>query len=269
MSLKILVCVKQVPSPEHFNRIKLDTAKGSIRRSDIPQITNILDRHALEETFRIRKNFGGSITALTMGPPSARTCLEECLASGADEGILLCDPAFAGSDTLATSAVIAAAIRSKGPFDLVLCGNDSADGGTGHVPVQIAEELGWAHIKYARKIEFESEQILRIERVIEGGFLRLRVTIPVIISVLKRINTYRLPTILGIMEARKKKIFEMDHTDLRLSGLSMESIGIPGSPTRIAGVFLSQEKRHAEMIDGRDKHAAQDFIRKLREFGVL
>ena len=91
---------------------------------------------------------------MTMGPPQARKCLEDALAMGADRGVLLCDMAFAGADTLATAAVLAAGIRSAGDFDLVLCGNESVDGATGQVPAQLAEALGWPRVTYARKIEF-------------------------------------------------------------------------------------------------------------------
>ena len=205
MPLHILVCIKQVPDPERFDRITLDPATGAINRAGIPPVTNPVDRHAVEEALRIREALGGSVTVLTMGPPQARTCLEDALAMGADRGVLLCDTVFAGADTLATAAVLAAGIRSAGDFDLVLCGNESVDGATGQVPSQLAEALGWPRVTHARKIGFaDGGRVALVEREIEGGFLRVEARLPAVIAVVKRINRFRLPTIFGILEAGKK-----------------------------------------------------------------
>ncbi|MCX5834575.1 MAG: electron transfer flavoprotein subunit beta/FixA family protein, partial [Deltaproteobacteria bacterium] len=125
MPLKIAVCIKQVPDPEYFDRIVMNPESGTIVRSGIPAVTNLLDRHALEEALRIREHYGGSVTVLTMGPPQARKCLEGALATGADRGVLLCDPSFAGADTLATARILAAGIQNLKGCDIILCGNES------------------------------------------------------------------------------------------------------------------------------------------------
>ncbi len=270
MPMNILVCIKQVPDPEQFDRIMLDPATGSINRTGIPPVTNPVDRHAVEEALRIREALGGTVTVLTMGPPQARKCLEDALAMGADRGVLLCDMAFAGADTLATAAVLAAGIRSAGDFDLVLCGNESVDGATGQVPAQLAETLGWPRVTYARKIEMKEQgRAALVEREIEGGFLRVEVKLPAVIAVVKRVNRYRLPTIFGIMEAGRKEITEAGCAVCETCGLAAEAMGLGGSPTRVAGVFQSHRKRHVEMIEGEPKEAARGLVQKLREMDAL
>lgn len=270
MPLRILVCIKQVPDPEQFDRMTLDPATGSINRTGIAPVTNPVDRHALEEGLRIREALGGSVTVLTMGPPQARKCLEGALAMGADRGVLLCDTAFAGADTLATSAVLAAGIRSAGKFDLVLCGNESADGATGQVPAQLAEALGWPRVTFARKIEWSRDGMLaRVEREIEGGFLRVEVGLPAVIAVVRRINRCRLPTILGILEAGRKEIVEVGCAACECAGLVAEAMGLGGSPTRVAGIFQSHRKRQVEMIGGDAKEAARALVVRLREMDAL
>ena len=270
MPLNILVCIKQVPDPEQFDRITLDPATGSINRTGIPPVTNPVDRHAIEEALRIREASGGAVTVMTMGPPQARKCLEDALAMGADRGVLLCDMAFAGADTLATAAVLAAGIRSAGNFDLVLCGNESVDGATGQVPAQLAEALGWTRVTCARKIAFQDKgKIALVEREIEGGFLRVEARLPAVIAVVKRINRYRLPTIFGILEAGKKEITEVGCAACECAGLVAEAMGLGGSPTRVAGVFQSHRKRHVEMIGGEPNEVARGLIRKLKEMDAL
>ena len=184
--------------------------------------------------------------------------------------MLLCDMAFAGADTLATAAVLAAGIRSAGDFDLVLCGNESVDGATGQVPAQLAEALGWPRVTHARKIEVRAEGTTAlVEREVEGGFLRVDVTLPAVIAVVKRINRYRLPTIFGIMEAGRKDIAEAGCAACEDCGLAVGAMGLGGSPTRVAGVFQSHRKRHVEMIGGEPKEAAAKLVQKLREMDAL
>jgi len=268
--LRILVCIKQVPDPDHFDRMTIDPVTGAINRAGIAPITNPVDRHALEEALRIREALGGSVTVLSMGPPQARKCIEDALATGADRGVLLCDTAFAGADTLATSAVLATGIRAAGDFDLVLCGNESADGATGQVPAQLAEALGWPRVTFARKIEWcQDGRLARVERQIEGGILRVEVELPAVIAVVKRINRYRLPTIMGILEAGRKDITEVGCAACECAGLVAEAMGLGGSPTRVAGIFQPHRKRKVEMIGGDAKEAARILVARLREVDAL
>jgi electron transfer flavoprotein beta subunit len=263
MPLSIVVCIKQVPDPEHFDKITLDPTTGIIHRTGVPVITNPLDRHALEEALRIREKYGGSITAVTMGPPQARKSLDDALAIGADRGALLCDQVFVGADTLATACVLSAGIRFLGPFDLILCGNETADGATAQVPAQLAEMLGIPHVTYARKIDVIEDGRALVERTVEDGFLRVEVVLPAVIAVLKTINSYRLPTVLGIMEAAGKEVLELGCFSCESMGVDSSEMGSQGSPTRFAGITESAQLRKAEMITGEPSEIAATLIKKL------
>lgn len=269
MSLNIIVCIKQVPDPEHFDKISIDPKTGSIQREGIPSITNPLDRNAIEEALRKREEFGGTVTVLTMGPPQAKKSIEDALAMGADKGLVLCDMAFAGADTLSTARVLSVGIRSLGDFDLILCGNETVDGATGHVAAQLAEFLDIPHVTFARKIDLVDEKTVLVERSIENGFLRVEVVLPAVISVVKSINKYRLPTVMGIMEASEKEIIEVGCSVCESAGVPGCEIGLEGSPTKVLEVFESPQRRNVEMFEGNPEEIARKLVRKLHELEGL
>jgi electron transfer flavoprotein beta subunit len=269
MPIDIIVCIKQVPDPEAFDRITLDPVKGSIRRTGITVITNPVDRHALEEALRIKESFGGTVTVITMGPPQARKSIEDALAMGADRGAILCDQAFAGADTLSTACILAGGIRLLDHYDLILCGNETVDGATGQVPAQLAEFLDLPHVTYARKIKMVEDRRAIVERVVENGHLRVEVEFPAVIALLKEINTYRLPTVIGIIEAAGKEILELGCPACESAGIDIADMGHRGSPTRFAAFLESPPRRQAEMIAGEPQEIAHKLIRRLHQLGAL
>ena len=137
--MKILVCVKQVPGS---NNVEVDPVTGVLKRSGIPSKINPYDLYALETALTLAERFGGTVHTLTMGPPQAKEMLQECLAMGADDAVLLSDRALGGSDTWATSYIIAEAIKIVGDYDIIFCGRQAIDGDTAQVGPQIAEKLG-------------------------------------------------------------------------------------------------------------------------------
>lgn len=155
----IVVCIKAVPDPK-LGSPSFDPVTKTVRRAAGELVINLLDKNALEEALKIREEFGGEVTVLSMGPPEATPVLREALALGADRAFLLSDRAFAGADTLATSKTLARAVNQLDNFDLILCGSESSDGGTAQVGAQLAELLG---IPYVGKVT-------RLQ-VYEGGFL--------------------------------------------------------------------------------------------------
>lgn len=269
MPLEIIVCVKQVPAPEFFNKITMDASTGTISRTGIPLITNPADRHALEEAIRIKELFGGSVSVLTMGPPQARAVLQEALATGADKGVLLCDRAFAGADTLATARAISGAMKALGSWDLVLCGNETVDGATGQVPAQLAQFLGVPHVTHARKISLSDESTGIVERSVEGGFLRIEITLPAVIAVLNSINEYRLPTVTGIMEANGKEVVELGCNVCESAGVRSCDMGLSGSPTRISGMVQLQKSKDAEILTGDPRDVVKELFKKLRRLDAI
>ena len=266
MALNILVCIKQVPDPEHFSRVSLDPVTKTISREGIPAIINPLDKNALEEGLRIRERLSGRVAVMTMGPPQARKALEEALAMGADESFLLCDRAFAAADTLGTACALAPAIQKVGPFDLILCGNETVDSGTGHVGPQIAQFLNIAYVTNVKEIAFEEEKTLMVKRALEQGYMRVRVGLPALLAVNKEINKPRLVTAFGIIGAAEKQITALDCTGL---GVNPNDVGITGSPTRVVETFQRVSRRRGEVITGSPEEAVKKAAERLKELGAL
>jgi len=261
--LNINVCIKQVPEPESFDNLSIDPCSGTINRDEFTSVMNPLDRHALEEALKIRDELGGHVNVFTMGPAQAKRCLEDALAIGADRGVLLSDRCFAGADSLVTADVLSNGIRTLGNFDLILCGNETIDGATAQVPAQIAEFLNIPHVTHVRKIDVVDHLCLVVERKVEGGYFKVKVRLPAVLSVLKSINTVRIPTAMGIMEAADKEIITIGASDLEgcLDGKK--------SPTRVMEVFQSPMQRKAKIFEGAPEEIVQKIISKLYELKVL
>ena len=262
MSLDIIVCIKQVPHPEHFSRITLDPTRHTITREGIPAIINPLDRHALEEALRIREELSGKVTVISMGPPQARHAIEEALAIGADNGVLLCDESFAGADTLATAYSLAYGIQKLGHFALILCGNETIDSATGQVAPQLAEFLDVPHVTSVAQVAFEQEGSLIVRQVLEGGYMKVRVRLPAVLAVTKEINQPRLPTVWAIMEASSKEMQIWGASDI---GAAPDRIGLAGSPTQVTGVFEHDTRRRREIIEGSPSQIAKKAVDRLQE----
>jgi electron transfer flavoprotein beta subunit len=262
MPLNVVVCIKQVPHPEHFSRITLDPARQTITREGIPAIINPLDRHALEEALKIREQFSGKVTAISMGPPQARQALEEALAIGADNAMLLCDKSFAGADTLATAYSLACGIKKLGDFALILCGNETVDSATGQVGPQLAELLDVPHVTSVIQISFEQGNTLIAKQALEQGYMKVRVKLPALLAVAKEINQPRLPTVLGIMEARNKELQVWGTSDIEATP---DTIGLAGSPTQVAGIFKRDITRRREILKGTPEQITKKAVERLRE----
>lgn len=265
-SLDIVVCIKQVPHPEHFSKISLDPETKTIIREGIPAVINPLDRNALEEALRIKEKFSGKVTAVSMGPPKAREALEEALAIGVDDGVLLCDNAFAGADTLATAYALACAIQRLEKFDLILCGSETVDGGTSQVGPQIAEFLHLPQVTQVEEIEFVEENTLVVKRVIDHGYMSVRVSLPALLTVTKGINQPRLPTVAGIMEATRKEIKGWSCADL---GAEADCVGLAGSPTQVVDTFEYKSEHRGEILQGSPQEVVTKAMQRLRELGAI
>lgn len=266
MGLEILVCIKQVPHPDHFSEIRLDAGSGRIIREGVPAIINPLDRNALEEGLRVKEKFSGRVTGISMGPLQAKRALEEALAMGVDRGILLCDTAFAGADTLATANALFYAIRKLGGFDLVLCGNETVDSGTGQVGPQLAELLDIPHVSGVQEVCFSDEKTLDVRRALEYGYMKLRLRLPALLCVTRDINKPRLPTVQSIMEVAHKQMVIWKAKDI---GASPESIGLKGSPTCAIGVYEHNAGRRCEIMQGSTEEKVRRAVALLKELGAI
>ncbi len=181
--LKILVLAKQVPDTRNVGKDAMK-ANGTVNRAALPAIFNPEDLQALEQALRIKDAHPGStVTVLTMGPGRAADIIREGLFRGADNGYLITDRKFAGSDTLATSYALALACKKLSPFDIILCGRQAIDGDTAQVGPQVAEKLEIPQVTYAEKIEDIKKKKIRIKRRLERGVEIVESPLPVLITV--------------------------------------------------------------------------------------
>ncbi len=199
-----IVCVKQVPDTHN---VTSDAMKpdGTVNRAALPAIFNPEDLNALETALQIRDQYGGTVTALTMGPPKAADVLRECLFRGADRAILLTDRRAAASDTLATSYILSQAIKTIGKFDLVFCGRQAIDGDTAQVGPQCAEKLGIPQITYLEELVDLSGKTIRVRRNVGNGWEIVEAELPVLITVINSANHPRPPAAKKVMKYKRAR----------------------------------------------------------------
>jgi len=199
--MKIVVCIKQVPD----STAKVVAEQGKISWGDAPLIMNPWDEYAVEAAIQQKEVLGGTITALTIGDESTKEALKRALAMGADDAILINDPALVNMDTQATAQVLAAAIRKIGAVDMAFFGRQAIDGDAGLVPVQTARLLGWPALTLASVIKIEAGNV-RVERGIEEGRQVVTSKLPVVFSMTKDFGEPRYPSFMGIRKASRAEI---------------------------------------------------------------
>ncbi|MFX0093811.1 MAG: electron transfer flavoprotein subunit beta/FixA family protein, partial [Candidatus Hodarchaeota archaeon] len=219
--MKIAVCVKQVPE---VTEVKINPETGTLIREGVASILNPFCEYALDHAILLKQSSKEdvSITALSMGPPQAKSALYRCLELGADNAVLLSDRNFAGADTWATALTLAESIKEleqskEEPFDLIMVGKHAIDGDTGQVGPEIAEILGRPQVLYATEIEYDSKRKrVHVKREIEAGYEIIEVKLPAVISVSKGEPIRRFPSLKNVMDARKKIIKIMTSGDLKI-----------------------------------------------------
>ncbi|HID8214500.1 TPA: electron transfer flavoprotein subunit beta, partial [Clostridioides difficile] len=191
--MNIVVCLKQVPDT---NEVKINKETGTLIRDGVPSIINPDDRNALEEALKMKDELGAVIKVISMGPPQAKSALKEALAMGADEAYLISDRAFGGSDTWATSTIIAAAIEKVGKYDVIFCGRQAIDGDTAQVGPEVAEFLGIPQVTYAKEVKVQDDKLL-VTRYTETGDYLIEAKMPVLLTAIKELNNPRYPSVKG------------------------------------------------------------------------
>lgn len=263
--MQIIVCVKQVPDIAEMKKVQINPETGTIIREGIPSILNPFDEYAVEEAVRLKEKHGGKVILLSMGPAQAKDALVKGLSMGADEAVLLCDRAFAGSDTLTTAYTISAAIKKIGNSDLILCGQQAIDGDTGQVGPSIAEHLQIPQVTYANRVEFNGGKF-RVQREVEKGYEEIEGHPPVLITVTKGINEPRIPGFSDLAEAMEKEIQVWGLKDL---DVDPNRLGLDGSPTWVMKIWTPESMRAGQVIKGDPEEAAQKIINFLKDKGIL
>ena len=199
--MKIIACIKQVPDSE----AKVKAEGGQVSWGDAPLVINPFDEYAVEGALQMKEAHSGSVTALCIGPESAKEALKHALAMGADEAVLVADPALENLDTVGAAKVLAAAIQKIGGADMVIFGRQTLDNGAGLTPAQTARVLGLPMLGLAGSIKVEGSAIT-VERVIEEGRQIMKANLPVVLSVVQSIGEPRYPSFMGIRKASKATI---------------------------------------------------------------
>jgi electron transfer flavoprotein beta subunit len=264
--LRIVVCVKAVPEPKAAEELKIDPVTKSLTRVDIPLVINPLDRNALEVALLIKEQSPAHITVISMGPPPAGDIVKECLALGADNGILLSDPSFAGADAYATAFTLAKAIEKVGEVDLVLCGRASSDGATEWVGPELAVFLDLPVVTMVQELIEYEDSSWKVKADLENGYRLVQVELPAVFTVTQDINTPRTLSFSGIIKSRKKDITTWGLDDLALPA---ESVGLKGSPTIVSKLTYVESKRECQIIEGTLEEKVDTLINKLVEAGVM
>lgn len=261
--MNIIVCMKQVPGS---NAVKIDPKTNSLIKEGGERIINPFDMYALEEGMRLKEKHGGKVTAISMGPSQAKESLKEAIALGIDEVLLLSDPAFDDSDTLATSYILNKAITKLGAFDIIICGKQTMDGDTGQVGPQLAEQLGIPFAACVSAIEEIREGYVRVRSMVDEGHQITEMPLPALITVVKEINVPRLPSLRGLMKSKKSEVPAWNNQDL---SADMNKIGASGSPTRIKNYFLPKRSSGGEMLQGELEDQVGQLVEKLRDLKVI
>ncbi|MDI9494411.1 MAG: electron transfer flavoprotein subunit beta [Bacillota bacterium] len=264
MALKIIVCAKQVPDT---NEVKIDPVKNTLIREGVPSILNHDDANALEEALKIKDQYPDThITVITMGPPQAKDLLIECLAMGADKGILISDRALGGSDTWATSNALAAAVKKIGDFDIIFAGRQAIDGDTAQVGPQLAEKLGIPQVTYVKEFSMNGKEIT-VKRALEDGYEVIKLQMPCMLTAIKELNTPRYMTIGGIYDAVKADIPVWGAKELEVD---LNKVGLDASPTNVFRSFTPAPKGKGVMIE-RDtvEETAKALLEMLQEKYII
>jgi electron transfer flavoprotein beta subunit len=260
--MDIIVCVKQVVAGD---RVKIDPGSYSLVRSAEFSYINPFDLFALEMAVQLKKEHSGSITAVTMGPKISEEVLWEALALGADRAVLLSDPRFSASDTLATSYVLGMGIRKIGKFDLILCGMRTTDGDTGQVGPQLAEELDLPHISAVEKLEGEKGSF-RVDRVSDGFREMIEVSPPVLLTIASK-TAVRLPSLIDIQDTFTRSSIE--YWNLEDLNADPNKVGRLGSGTWVEGLTPTAQKKSCVFIEGDTRQQARILLSKLLEKNLL
>ncbi|MCS7120757.1 MAG: electron transfer flavoprotein subunit beta/FixA family protein [Nitrososphaerota archaeon] len=264
--LTIIVLLKQVPDIE---KVRFDYVEGRLDRSSAEGVINPFDLNALEAAVQLREKIGGKVMVLSMGPPQAVESLRDAIARGADDAILLSDPAFAGADTLATSYTLASAIRKMGHFDLILCGEKTVDGDTAQVGPEVSEFLGIPCVAFVHEIiDADVERVVVCSRLGKNDY-KIEIRLPGLLTVTKDVNNPRMPTLKDKLRSRKAEVSIWGAEDL--VGFADERLfGTSGSPTRVMNVYApSTEGRRCIMLEGTPEEKAGKIASILRDLRIV
>jgi electron transfer flavoprotein beta subunit len=266
----VIACVKQVPDT---TQVKIDPETGTLIREGVPFIANPFDTHALEESLRLKDKYGFRAVVISMGPPNTVVTLRKALALGTDRAVLLSDRVYSGADTLATSFVLAEAIKRLAQEEevaMVICGKQTIDGDTAQVGPGIATRLNYSQLTLVdqiQNVDLKAKKV-KVRRKLEGRHEIVEAPLPAMIAVVREINRPRYPT---VPMRLKSEITDVAIWDNKVMKLPEELVGLKGSPTWVRKIFSPQRAKGEILGDGANmpKEAAQLLIDTLIQKDIL
>jgi electron transfer flavoprotein beta subunit len=260
--ISIVTCIKQVPDTQ---KAVFDPKTGAIVRSMTGNIMNPDDLHALETALTLRDDCGGTVTAVTMGPPQASDVLREAYAFGVDRCVLVTDPRFAGSDSIVTSKILSRAISWLRAFDIVITGFEAIDGNTSHVSFQLAEFLSAPLITQIHSMRVAGGHAV-IERQYGHEFQKIRVPLPICIAARRGSNSVRIPRLADITACEERDITVLTMEEI---GGSVDEYGAAGSPTVVIETETFSHTRGRELLAGTVQEKVDHLVHRLKKHNIL
>jgi electron transfer flavoprotein beta subunit len=243
--MNIVVLIKQVP--DTWSERRLSESDYTLDRGAADAVLDEINERAVEAALQLKEAHGGEVTVVCMGPDRATDAIRKALSMGADKAVHLSDEALHGSDSVQTAKALAKAIGTVGPFDLVIAGDESTDGGMGAVPAMLAELLDLPQLTHARKLETDGSTIT-IERETDDGLTTVKAPLPAVVSVNEKINEPRYPSFKGIMAAKKKPVSKLtladagiDPSEVGLANAASTVLAASPRPPRTAGQKVTDE----------------------------
>lgn len=264
--MKIVVCIKQVPDTVE---VKIDPKTGTLIRDGVPSIINPDDKTGIEAALTLKEKMEGStVTVVSMGPPQADVALREALAMGCDEAILVSGREFGGSDTYATSGILAAALKTL-DYDVIITGRQAIDGDTAQVGPQIGEKLALPQVSYVEDIQEVAADHLVVRRQFEDGYHIIKIKTPCLLTAIAELAKPRYMSVRGIVEAYEKEIKILGFEDLK-DNLELDMIGLKGSPTNVYQSFTKEVKGAGTILkDLSAEQAVKAIVDKLEEKFII
>lgn len=257
--MHIAVCVKQVPDS---SEVKINPETGTLIRAGVPSIINPYDHFALQAAMELKKAHNFRVTVVSMGPPQAKSVVQMGLALGADDGVLLSDMAFAGSDTWATSYVIAKAMKKIGKVEIILCGMQAIDGDTAQTGPGIAQQLGIAQVSFCEKLEVDGKKLIA-RRLIDGGHEIVEAKPAALFTmIMPKDYSPVYPSFVQVHASVRKPVHVWTAADI---GAEAQYLGLKGSPTQVAKIYPPPAREKAAMTQGTAQQAVEKILEIMKQ----
>ena len=257
--MNIVVCVKQVPDT---TEVKINPSTGTLIRAGVPSIINPYDHFALQAALELKRKYDFKVTLVSMGPPQAKSVVQLGLALGADDGILLSDMAFAGSDTWATSYALAKAVKKIGKVDMILCGMQAIDGDTAQTGPGVAQQLGIPQVTFCEHVDVDGRRIIA-RKLIDGGYEVIEARPPVLLTmIMHRDYSPSYPSFLSIKASLKKPFHVWSAADI---GAEEQYLGLKGSPTQVSRIYPPPQREKAVMFGGSGQEGVEKLLQIMRQ----